>query len=764
MSTAFKTFIRGTDTYSTCKNPVPAPILRKSFVLDFVPSTAILKICVAGFYELYINGRNITKGRLAPFISNPDHILYYDEYEISKLLQQGKNAVAVVLGNGFANQDYARINFNTSPFRAPLVLGLLLSLTDGSRELIIESDESFKTHPSPVLFDMYRFGVIYDARREVEGFSRPDFDDSGWKNAEIAASPKGVIKKSTALPVKDQYELKPQSIEKQNNFYYIYDADNKPVEKTRVDSGWCYDFGYCRAGVCRLKISGRRGQKITLRHGEEARRGSFSLNSVISYRAETDSEYIHLFQADTYILKGGEEEIFVPPFTYHGFRYVLVEGITEEQASRDLLTFVVFNTDIKKRSDFHCSDETINTLYNMAIHSDLSNLHHIPTDCPSREKNGWTGDMNVSACQFLLSFDCSENLRMWLECIRFTQTDEGMLPGVVPTNNWGYTWGNGPVWDCVIINVPYYAYKFTGRLDLFNENSDMIFKYLKFIANKRDERGLVEFGLGDWCQPYRPNSKSDSPLVFASGSQIYEASLRAAFLFGLTGKEAEREFALQLAAEIRQAIRSHLIDLDSCIVVGNCQTSQSVALKTGLFDPDEYGKAYQKLREIIKRDNYTICCGMYGLRNIFHVLSDNGDADIALAMITKKDSPSYRNMIDLGGTALFESLIPNGINESRNHHFFGDIINLFISKIAGLRINPDMNDPSEVLINPCIPKSLSCAQAEYCFGSGRTVRVHWKKENGAVKICVTLPECSHGKIKIKDTLVPLKPGTNNFTL
>lgn len=750
--------------YSTYKNPVPAPILRKSFILDFTPNSSKLRICVSGFYELYINGANITKGRLAPFISNPDDILYYDEYEISEFLQKGKNAISVILGNGFANQDYARINFNTSPFRAPLTLSLQLIATNGSNEFVVESDESFKAHPSPILFDMYRFGTVYDARKEVSGFSDPDFDDSEWENAKVAAPPKGVIKKSSALPIKDQYELKPQSVEKQSDFYYAYDTDKKPVEKTHINVGWCYDFGYCRAGICRLKIKGKRGQRITLHHGEESRYGSFNINSVISYRAETDSEYIHLFQSDTYILKGGEEEIFVPPFTYHGFRYVLVEGITEEQATKALLTFIVFNTDVKKRSDFHCSDETVNTLYNMAIHSDLSNLHHIPTDCPSREKNGWTGDMNVSACQFLLSLDCSENLKMWLECIRFTQTDEGMLPGVVPTNNWGYTWGNGPVWDCVIVNIPYYAYKFNGRLDLFEENSDMIIKYLKFIASKRDERGLVEFGLGDWCQPYRPNSKSDSPLVFACSSQIYEASLRAAFLFGLTGKEAEKEFTLRLAAEIRQAIRSYLIDLENCIVVGNCQTSQSVALKIGLFDPEEYMKAYLILKEIIKRDNYTICCGMYGLRNIFHVLFDNGDADIALAMITKKDAPSYRNMLDLGGTALFESLIPNGINESRNHHFFGDIINLFISKLAGLKINPNMNDPNEVLINPCVPQIIDYAQAEYTFNNGQSVRVHWEKESNAVKICVRLPECSHGKIKIKDTLVPLKSGTNSFTL
>ena len=760
---AFKNFIRGTQSYSTYYKNVAAPILRKSFTLDFSPESSNLKICVSGFYELYINGRNITKGRLAPFINNPDHLLYYDEYEVTKLLRKGKNAIAVILGNGFANQDSPRQNNNKAPWRAPLALGVTLNVNGENKSFSLESDETFKVHSSPILYDMYRFGVIYDAREEIEGFASAEYDDSLWDNAEITIPPKGKITKSTALPITEQYELKPITIERQKDIYFFHDSDDNPIERTHVPEGWCYDFGYCRAGVCKLKIKGRRGQKITLRHGEEQRYGKFNMNSIFTIRSG-DEEYYHLFQADTYILKGDEEEIFIPSFTYHGFQYVLVEGITEEQATEDLLTFIVFNTDIKRRSDFKCSDVIINKLYEMAINADLSNFHHIPTDCPSREKNGWTGDMSVSAHQFLLSFDCSENLRMWMENIRYTQTDEGMLPGVVPTNDWGYSWGNGPVWDCVIINVPYYVYKFCGRIDLIEENSDMIYRYLKFIADiKRNEQDLVEFGLGDWCQPYRHNNNPDSPLVFTASSQIYEAALKAAFMFKLIGKEKEEKFALNLAADFREAIRRELIDLDSCTVIGNCQTSQAVALKMGLFDQEEYKKAYAKLIEIIRRDDYTICCGMYGLRYIFHVLFENGDADTALNMITKKDAPSYRNMIDLDGTALFESLIPNGVNESRNHHFYGDIINLFIAKLAGLNINPNMDDIHEVLIRPIIPDSIDNASASYKFESDE-LTVNWTKADGKVKIIVDLPENAHGKIQLTEGLVKLLTGKNVFFL
>ena len=155
---------------------------------------------------------------------------------------------------------------------------------------------------------------------------------------------------------------------------------------------------------------------------------------------------------------------------------------------------------------------------------------------------------------------------------------------------------------------------------------------------------------------------------------------------------------------------------------------------------------------------------MYGLRNIFHVLASNGDIDIALEMITKKGAPSYRNMIDSDGTALFESLIPNGINESRNHHFFGDIINLFISKITGLQINPNMNDIYEVLIEPCIPKHLDYAQAEFTFNNDEQIKVRWEKKNESIIIRVDMPAISHGKIKINNSLIPLSTGINEYVL
>ncbi len=753
-------FICAGNKYSDYPDTVAAPILRKSFTLDFVPEKCIMRVCVTGFCEVYINGKNITKGFLAPFINNPDHILYYDEYDVSKYLIKGKNAVAVILGNGFANQDIPEKSFDKASFRAAPKMSLCLTAEGEGQSFCLNSDESFKVNASPILYDMYRLGVIYDAREEIKGFSEPDYDDSMWQNAAFSAPPKGVIKKSEALPVTVQYELKPVSYEKQEDIYYFYDRNGKPFESTYVKEGWCYDFGFSRSGVCRLKIKGKKGQKITLRHAEALRNGKFNMNSIHTVTDKSPS-YFERFQADTYILKGGEEEIFVPTFTYHGFRYVLVEGITIEQATEDLLTFLVFNTNMEKTSDFKCSDDTLNTLYNMAIHSDLSNFHHFPTDCPHREKCGWTGDTSVSAHQFVLSFNCVENLKMWLEAARYAQTPQGELPGVVPTTTWGYEWGNGPVWDSAIVNVPYFVYKYYGRKDIIEENADMILKYLKYIASKRDEKGLIAIGLGDWCQPGKKDTLPDSPLVFTDSSQIYQTAMRSAFLFDVLDKKEEVKYALKLALEMKEAIRNNLIDFDTMTVVGNCQTSQAVAIRMGLFENDEKERAYKKFIEIIEKDNYTINCGMIGLRNIFHLLSENGDIDIALKMITKENAPSYRDMIDRGGTALFESMAPNGIQESQNHHFYGDIINLFITKIVGININPDMKDIHKIKIQPHIPADVDFAKGSYSVGENQ-LDMEWKKYGDKVRILVNVAGDFYGTIVFGDTECNLQKGLNSY--
>ncbi len=760
----FNKFIKATTEYTDIGKNVPAPYIRKGFNLDFVPDNAKLCVCTPGFYELWVNGKNITKGALAPYISNPDEMVCYDEYEISSHLVKGKNAIGLILGNGFANQAINLWQFSKAEFRAPLCVSVSMNASGEGEKFKLESDESFKCHFSPVIYDMYRYGTHYDARLEIDGWSEAWFDDSSWENSMIADRPKGEIVPFNSNPITPQYEIAPSSIAFQKDFCYLKTSYHKgeDIPFTHVDEGYLYDFSKTVAGVCRLKIKGEAGQKITIRHCERlSPEGNFNVNSIYTFNDDY-KDYIHLFQTDVYILKGGEEEIWLPPFTYHGFRYAFVEGITEAQATKELLTAVVLNSDIRQIGGFECSDDIINKLYNMTILADVSNFHYFPTDCPQREKNGWTGDASASAQQYPYFFDCGKSLNFWLKSMAYTQRD-GMLPCIVPTSGWGYTWGNGPAWDSASVNIPYYLYKYTMDKSYISDNADMIINYLRYISQRRDSNGLIAVGLGDWCQPGSDNVNISAPLRLTDTAMVYDMCVKSAYMFGEVNRIDDKKYALDLAFELRRDIREHLIDFSTMTAEGSCQTSQAFLLSLGIFEKDEEEKAYKRLLDFIfEKDNH-VFCGVIGLRHIFEVLCKGGDAELALQMITRPDEPSYGAMIERGATALCEALEENGVQESGNHHFFGDIIRVFASCIAGLEINPEMTDANSVLISPIFTQKLTSAKAFRLCPEGR-VSTEWKREGDKVFVTVEISGGVQGRFVYGNIDEKLFEGINTFCI
>ena len=635
---------------------------------------------------------------------------------------------------------------------------------NGENSFLLGSDESFKVHPSHIVYDMYRYGTHIDARKEIKGWSCADFDDNSWQNALIAPKPSGEILPSTVSPIAKISEISPIKIEKQSNIHYLKTSykNGEDVPFSKI-SGYLYDFGKSTSGVCRLKIRGKAGDKITVRHAERLfSDGSFGINSILTIKDDF-AEVAPLFQTDIYTLAGGGVEVFTPPFTYHGFRYAFVEGITDEQATEDLLTYEVLSSELEKRSDFVCSDETLNKLYEMAVNADISNFHYFPTDCPQREKNGWTGDISVSAEQILLTLKCSEELRVWLKMLALSQLRDGSLPCIVPTSGWGYQWGNGPMWDSAAVTVPYYIYKYDGRCDVLFECSDMIYKYLRYIQSRRDDRGLIAVGLGDWCQPRAHGEEIAAPLVLTDSVTVYDIAKKSEFIFSVTGESDREAYARELAIEIRSAVREHLIDFRTMTAVGSCQTSQTVIISHGILNSDEIPAAYQRLIELTHEKDDHLILGMIGLRYVFDLLVLGGDAELALKMICREDEPSYASMICRGATALCEALWENGYNESENHHFLGDIIRIFHSRIAGLFVNPDMNDKNCVCFSPTVVRSLDFAEGRYQFDSGEAV-FGWRLTDGGALAYITIPVGVYGAFEYDGRRLELSSGYNEFLI
>ena len=740
-------FIKAGDKFTTIEEHVPAPYFRRTFTADKEAASAELIITGLGYYELFVNGKKITKGPLAPYRSNIDDYIYYDSYDIASELSVGKNVIGIMLGNGIRNAPSAYIwDFEKARFRgAPITaFSLTVKYKDGSGETVV-SDADTLTAPSPVIFDDLHFGEYYDARLEIPGWNMPDFDDSGWSRAVPAEPPRGEARLCGADPITVRSVIKPVSFTKYTDDSYIY------------------DFGVNTAGLCRLRINGTEGQKVLMRFFETFVDGEpYFRNN----RFDPDDR----FQEDEYYCSGEGTEEYTPHFTYHGFRYVLVSGITAEQANSELLTYLEMSSDIKKTGDFRCSDGTVNKIQEATVRSDTSNFFYFPTDCPQREKNGWTADASLSAEQVLLNLAPEKSYKEWMRNIYKALNDRGQLPGIIPAGGWGYHWGNGPAWDNVIVYIPYYTYKYCGDRQILEELAAPLMRYLNYLFSRLDGKGLIAIGLGDWCQVGLIEDQFKTPLVVTDTILTCDIAEKAAFIYGELGMEAQKRFALSLAERTRDAFRGNLIDKASLTVEGGTQTGQAMALFYGMFTDEEKARALDVLVKYIHEADDHFDTGVLGGKVIYRVLAENGYVDLAYKMITRPDYPSYGNWIARGATTLWEAFYPeNGRILSLNHHFWGDVSAWFYIYLAGMKINPTCRDTTEVDIKPCFAEALSEVSAYHDMPDGK-ISVSWNRNGGKITLAIEAADKLHGKIGLPagyafedgDTEKELKSG--NYTV
>ena len=399
-------------------------------------------------------------------------------------------------------------------------------------------------------------------------------------------------------------------------------------------------------------------------------------------------------------------------------------------------SYIASSPDTKRPS---LANDVANKIYDMAKRSDISNFFYFPTDCPHREKNGWTGDASISAEHMIMTMGVENSWKEWLYNIRAAQLECGMLPGIVPTDKWGYKWGNGPAWDSVIFNLPFFAYKYRGRTDLITENAEAMLRYLEYVSRKRDENGLVAIGLGDWVPVGRGGDDYDCPLAFTDSVMVYDMCKKSAEMFEVVGLSIHKVFAETLGREMLVAIRKAFVNSETGEIihparyktprVDLCQTSQAMAIFFGIVTEEEKEKAIDVLVRIIARDGGSVNCGFLGLRTIFHVLSENGYADLAYEMITKETYPSYGHWVAMGETTLLEQFLPytDYYRSSKNHHFLGDVLNWFMRAVGGIHVQ----SANSVKIAPKFIKKLDFCETYHVLPNGK-ISVRWERKDGEI--------------------------------
>lgn len=713
-----KRFICASLTCCDFAHRVAAPYLRRAFDLNFTPEAADLKICGLGFYRLWINGREITKGCFAPYISNPDDRMYFDTYDLTPCLQPGENVLGVLLGNGFQNDFGGAVwDFDKAPWRSAPKLAIEFCATGSEETLSFHADGHFLTHPSPILFDEYRLGEIYDARQELPGWNLPGYDTAGWTPALPADAPRGELCECHAEPIRRYETLSPVSV-------------------TPCDGGFLYDFGRNTAGICHLHLTDAApGQTVVIKFCERLRDGKFDQSNLYNQPVEKYPFYFTDFSRVEYRARGGDE-LYEPSFAWFGYRYAFVLGVRPDQATAGLLSFPVLSSDLRRVGHFSCSDQTVNRIFDMIVNSDRSNFYYFPTDCPHREKNGWTGDASLSAPQMSLLLDTTESYLEWLRCVVAAQRADGALPGIVPTSGWGFAWGNGPAWDSVLFNLPYTVWRLRGDTRAIAVTADAMLRYLAYIRTRRSADGTVAIGLGDWVPVGKKSNRYDTPLVVTDSIMVTDMANKAAVMLAVIGRKKDAAIAAALRDEMLASIRGVLLDKTAGRLANGTQTAQAMGLYYGIFLPEERRKAFGLLMTRIRENGGRFDCGFLGLHVLFHVLSEFGEGETAYQMITGKEFPSYRNLLDRGETAMVEAFQPEGGPEcgSHNHHFLGDAVRWFFRSLAGLEIV----NCRRIRVSPLFVRELDSAEASYELPGGNAA-VAWRRCGSRILLTVTHP-------------------------
>ncbi|MBM4084973.1 MAG: alpha-rhamnosidase, partial [Planctomycetes bacterium] len=411
----------------------------------------------------------------------------------------------------------------------------------------------------------------------------------------------------------------------------------------------------------------------------------------------------------------------------------------------DSLAGRVVHTAFDTRGEFACSNELLNKIQACTRWATLGNYHGIPTDCPHREKNGWTGDAQLSAEQALLNFDPMTCYRKWMADFRDVQRPSGQLPGIVPTGGWGFNWGSGPAWDSAAVLIPWYLYLYCGDTTVLAEHYECMKRYVEFTETMATDH-IVNFGLGDWCPPHSTGGGGyKCPATVTDTAYFYVDTCVLAKTAALLGKSGDAKRFEKLAAKIRAAFRKRFLELETGKVTGNCQTSIGCALYQGLVDAAEQPKVLAALVAEVEAQKRHIDCGILGAKYVMHALTELGRADLAYAIATQTDFPSWGHWIAQGATTLWESW--HG-NSSRNHHMFGDISAWFYKGLAGISPDPAAPGFQRVLIRPNPVGDLKWVRAWHRSPYGRIV-CNWSLSSGTRR---SVSEGGDGEFKLDLTI------------
>lgn len=710
------------------------PYFRREFTTGKKISRAFAFISGLGHYELYVNGKRIGDRFLSPGWTNYEKTCLYNAYDVTGDLKSGKNVIGAIVGNGFYNINRERYRKLVIVYGAPKIIMILkIRYSDGTTETIV-TDKTWKTASSPVTYSGIYGGEDYDARLEQKGWSQTDFDDSGWNNVLIAREPKGILRPETDYPLKIME--------------FFDDAEIKKIN----DTIFLYDFRQNASGIVRLKVKGKRGMTVKLIPGELID-DDFHVNQKAS-----GSPY-----SFSYTLKGEEEEVWSPRFTYYGFRYVEVEGAVPEGISNPVDLPVITGLELlhtrnssPSAGSFRCSNELFNSIYKLIDWSIKSNLASVATDCPHREKLGWLEQTHLMGNSIKYNYDIRNLYNKIIDDMIEAQLDDGLVPDIAPEYVPFYAgFRDSPEWGSACIILPWHMYEWYGDVGAVKKAYPMMKKYISYLQGKADKY-ILSHGLGDWYDlgPKFPGEAQLTPKTVTATSIWYYNAVLLSEMARITGNIEDQEYYKKLAEDIRDAFNKKFFDPVIKVYSTGSQTAYSMPLFFGMVDTLYRQEVTKNLVRSIMDNKKALTAGDIGYRYLLRVLEQEGYSQLIYEMNSRSDVPGYGYQLSKGATSLTESWA--ALREvSNNHMMLGHIMEWFYSGLGGIRQMPDSKAYGNIFICPEPAGDIDWAETTYISVRGE-IHTSWKiSENSFIlnvkvptgcRATISLPGADPGKI------------------
>jgi len=685
----------------------PSPLFRKEFKTKKAIKSATLSITAAGYYKASINGKNLEGNVLDPAWTDFSKRIYYADYDVTSLIQKGKNCIGVSLGNGFYNplplRKWGKRNMreDLSVGKPVFIAKLHIEYENGTSESIV-TDNTWKFALDPTLKNDVYLGVLYDANKELTGWDMPGFDAKKWKTATIGKSPGGKLEKAFFPPVNITQEITPVN---------IYSPE-KGV--------WIVDMGVNFTGTYKIRISGNAGDTIKFRFGERVYTDG-RLNPMTTVTGQIKRKGVGgpgaptiAWQTDSYVVGVKVGQWFSPDFTYHVYRYMEIKGL-KQKPTLDEVRGLFIHSNVNTENNFTCSSPLLNSIQKATERTFLANLVSVQSDCPARERFGYGGDLNATSESFINNFDMQSFYRKtiydWVDAM-----NDSVFVDTAPYTGIAYC---GISWESAFLTTQYYLYLYYNDTSIIKELYALNTKWMEKVAMIHPD-GLVDKGLSD--------HESMEPVpVQLTGTCHYLQSARIMKTFArVMGNSEDVKKYEALENNLKNKIKAAFWDKPYTKKI-NRQTLFSTLLYHNIIPENDIPAAKDSLLLAIKNGPAGhFKTGIFGTKYALETLAKYGNPNSVFDIVNSSVYPGWGFMMQQGATTIWETWKESDNTYSNNHPMFGTVSEWFYRWLAG--IQPDSAHPGfkEFFLKPTMPEGLDSVNCSFNSPYG-TIVSNWKK-------------------------------------